>query len=309
MAQLVTQTNIRTDYSKLLANLVGVCAVTMLTAACAGPSATVPRGRVNAHALPDRAGSVKFLAMGDAGTGEPPQYDVAARMAEWHARFPFDTAIMLGDNIYGPQGPDDFVRKFERPYRPLLDAGVAFYAALGNHDDPSDRFYPGWHMAGRRYYTFARGAGDNVRFFALDSDMMDAQQLDWLRTALAGARERWKICFFHHPLYSDGWRHGSQVDLRVVLEPIFRTYHVDVVYSGHDHVYERLVPEHGITYFVSGSAGQLRKGDLRPSPSTAAGYDQDRSFMLNEIAGDDLYFQVISRTGETVDSGTIRRRE
>ncbi len=74
-----------------------------------------------------------------------------------------------------------------------------------------------------------------------------------------------------------------------------------MVYSGHDHLYERIVSQFGIAYFVSGAAGRLRKGDLQWSAMTAA--DDDRSFVPNEIVGDDLYFQVISRRGGTVDSG------
>jgi hypothetical protein len=97
------------------------------------------------------------------------------------------------------------------------------------------------------------------------------------------------------------------VDLRVRLEPIFVKYGVNVVYSGHDHIYERVTPQKGIYYFVSGAGGELRQGDLKRSALTAAGFDQDRSFMLNEIAGDDLLFQVISRTGQTVDQGVIHR--
>jgi hypothetical protein len=94
----------------------------------------------------------------------------------------------------------------------------------------------------------------------------------------------------------------------VILEPLFIKYGVNVVYSGHDHIYERLKPQNGIYYFVSGSGGQLRKGDLRKSGLTAAGFDQDQSFMLNEIAGDDLHFQVITRVGKTIDSGSIHRQ-
>ncbi len=255
--------------------------------------------------LPHEPDSVKFAAMGDGGTGGQAQYEVARQMAAVHAKFPFDAVILLGDNLYGRQEPEDFVAKFEKPYQRLLDAGVEFYAALGNHDRQSNRFYKPFHMNGRRYYTFAR---KNVRFFALDSDYMDREQLDWLEEALKSATEAWKICFFHHPLYSDGRRHGSEVDLRVVLEPLFVKYGVNVVYSGHDHIYERLKPQNGITYFVEGAAGQLRYGDLRRSKMTAAGFDTDRSFMVNEIAGDDLHFEAISRTGQSVDSGTIHRR-
>jgi 3',5'-cyclic AMP phosphodiesterase CpdA len=197
------------------------------------------------------------------------------------------------------------VRKFERPYKPLLDAGVKFYASLGNHDHRSNDAYPLFNMHGERYYTFATGS---VRFLALDSNLLDPLQLTWVETTLRSAGEPWKIAYFHHPLYSDGGRHGSEVELRVKLEPFFVRYGVNVVYSGHDHVYERLVPQKGITYFVAGASGELRKGDLKRSTTTAAGFDQDRSFMLNEVAGDDLFFQVISRTGMTVDSGVIHRK-
>ena len=144
--------------------------------------------------------------------------------------------------------------------------------------------------------------------FALDSTLMDRKQLDWLDAALKESREDWKIPYFHHPLYSNASRHGSSVDLRLLLEPIFLKYGVQVVFSGHDHVYERLKPQKGIYYFVSGAAGQLRKGNMDPSDQTAASFDQDQSFMLVEIGGNDLSFQAISRAGQTVDSGVIRRQ-
>jgi Calcineurin-like phosphoesterase len=254
--------------------------------------------------VPNRPGSLKFAAIGDNGTGEKPEYDVANQMDLWHQRFPFDMVIMLGDNLYGSQGPADFVQKFERPYKTLLAAGVKFYASLGNHDKTSNDSYRLFNMGGERYYTYTRG---NVRFFVIDSNFLDPPQLAWLESALKSAREPWKIAYFHHPLYSDGGRHGSEVELRIRLEPIFIKYSVNVVYSGHDHIYERLKPQNGIHYFVSGAGGELRQGDLKRSAMTAAGFDQDRSFMLNEIAGDDLFFQVVSRTGQTVDRGVIHR--
>jgi predicted MPP superfamily phosphohydrolase len=259
----------------------------------------------NDLAVPNRPNSLKFAAFGDNGTGEGPEYDIAAEMAAWHQQFAFDMVIMLGDNLYGSQKPADFVQKFERPYKPLLDAGVKFYASLGNHDDPkSDMAYAPFNMNGQRYFSFVR---NNVRFLVLDSNSMDPAQLAWLEHQLAEAAEPWKIAYFHHPLYSDGGRHGSEHELRVTLEPLFIKYGVNVVYSGHDHIYERVKPQHGINYFVSGSGGQLRAGNLKRSDLTAAGFDRDRTFMLNELDGDDLYFQVVSRTGQTVDQGVIHR--
>jgi predicted phosphodiesterase len=266
----------------------------LLTLALAVLTAAAPAGR----------SSVTFAVIGDSGTGDRMQYELAQQMAAVQARRPLDLVIMLGDNIYGRQEPSDFVQKFERPYKPLLDAGVRFYAALGNHDNERNRFYEPFNMGGERYYTFV---SSNVRFFVLDSDSLDPKQREWIEMVLAASTDDWKICYFHHPLYSDGGRHGSQVDLRVVLEPLFVKYGVNVVFSGHDHVYERIKPQKGITYFVAGSAGQLRRGDLHRSEMTAAAFDQDQAFVVVDIVGDDMRFEAISRTGQIVDSGVIHR--
>jgi predicted phosphodiesterase len=254
--------------------------------------------------LPVKPGSVRFAAIGDMGTGAPPQYQVAQRMLEYRQSFPFEFVIMLGDNIIGGKSPDDLRKKFELPYKPLLDAGVQFYAAFGNHDDTNERFYKPFNMNGQQYYSFKKG---NVRFFVLDTDYLDAKQITWLEKELSNDATDWKICYFHHPLYSSGKTHGSSTELRLVLEPLFVKYGVQVVFAGHDHLYERVKPQNGIYYFTEGASGELRVGDLTQKGLTAAGFDQDRSFLAIEISGDDLYFQAISRTGSSVDSGSIRR--
>jgi len=256
-------------------------------------------------ALPSRPDSLKFAVIGDNGTGDKPEYEVADRMSASRETFPFELVLMLGDNMYGSQGPQDFVNKFEKPYSAMLHAGVLFYATLGNHDNTTNSSYAGFNMGGQRYYSYVR---KQVRFVVLDSNQMDPRQVAWADETLKGASEPWKICYFHHPLYSDAGRHGSSVDLRVVLEPIFVKYGVSVVLAGHDHVYERTKPQKGITYFVEGSGGQLARGDIHPSGVTAAYFDRDQSFMLAEVAGDDMFFEARSRTGQTVDSGTIHRR-
>ena len=249
------------------------------------------------------AASVQFAVIGDSGTGATEQYDVAAAMAAMRSRRPFEFVLMLGDNVYGGWNQKAVTERFEKPYKPLLDAGVQFYASLGNHDDGNERSYAPFHMHGERYYAFTRS---NVDFFALDSNYMDRSQLLWLEQQLQASRAPWKIAFFHHPLYSSGARHGSEKDLRRVLEPLLIRYGVQLVFSGHDHVYERVKPQHGITYFVCGSSGELRRGNLdKGSDLTAAGFDQDRAFMLIDVAGDTLQFQAISRTNAIVDSGQI----
>jgi hypothetical protein len=254
--------------------------------------------------LPVKDDSVKFLVIGDSGTGDRAQFEVGAQIAKEYQRFKFDFAIMLGDNMYGGERPQDFLQKFEKPYKPLLDAGVKFYASLGNHDDPNQRFYKPFNMGGERYYTYTKGP---VRFFVLDSNYMDEKQHDWLERELKASNEPWKIGYFHHPLYSSGARHGSEVDLRAQIEPLFLKYGVSAVFAGHEHFYERIHPQKGIAYFTSGGAAKLRKGNIQRGPMTAAGFDTDRSFMLVEIDGDELYFQTFSRIGKTVDSGSVTR--
>jgi Calcineurin-like phosphoesterase len=295
-----------------LLTLLVVCATpsSYLDARGQAPAGSSPQVQAVApprSTLPNDADSVKFLAIGDSGTGDRAQYEVAAKIVDAHARFPFEFAIMLGDNMYGSERAIDFVNKFEKPYKPLLDAGVLFYASLGNHDDPSQRFYQRFNMDGKRYYTFNK---KDVDFFVLDSTYMAPPQITWLREELERSDAEWKISYFHHPIYSSGEKHGSEEDLQAMVEPLFLKYGVDVVFSGHEHFYERLKPQNGIVYITQGGAAKLRRGNIRDnSPLTAKGFDTDRSFTLVEIVGDHLFFETISRIGQVVDSGSFARRE
>jgi 3',5'-cyclic AMP phosphodiesterase CpdA len=264
--------------------------------------------------LPLKNGSVRFAVMGDTGTGSKAQYEMGRQMAAFHDQFPFEFVIMLGDDLYGGSGPGDFRLKFELPYDQLIASKVKFYASIGNHDNPSEDSYKDWNMGGKRYYTFrvvqgkgTPGAGTGVRFFVLDSNYMDKVQLDWLEGELKSSASEWKIAYFHHPLYSSGRFHGSSLDLRALLEPLFVKYGVSVVFSGHDHIYERIKPQKGIAYFVAGSGGSLRKGNIVAGTGlTEKGFDQDYAFMMVEIDGTELSFQTVSRTGQTVDAGVIK---
>jgi hypothetical protein len=268
-----------------------------------GPAATAPLKL----SLPNRKDSVKFLIIGDTGTGTTKQHDLAAIMLRSRASFPYEFVLMMGDNMYGGEKPADFKNKFEDVYRPIMNQNVKFYAALGNHDEPAQRFYEFFNMEGKEYYRFTRG---NVAFYALNSNYMDKKQVKWLEDELAKDTTEWKIAFFHHPPYSSGGKHGSDTQLRQVVEPIFVKYGMNVVLTGHDHFYERVKPQKGIYYFVSGAGGKLRAGDVKDnSPLTEKYFDRDMSFMLAEISNNQMFFQVISRTGQTVDSGVLVGRK
>jgi 3',5'-cyclic AMP phosphodiesterase CpdA len=258
--------------------------------------------------LPNRADSLKFLVFGDFGTGEPAQYELATQMVRLFDTFKFEMVTLVGDNLYGSERPQDFKTKFETPYKPLLDAGVKFYASLGNHDAREQRYYKLFNMDGKLYYSF-KAPKQDVRFIALESTYPVPEQMQWLEQTLKDAKEAWKIVFFHHPLYSSGNTHGSDLKLRAILEPLFVKYGVSLVFAGHDHVYERMKPQAGIQYFVTGSGGALRVGDIRPGqPFSARIVDDVQVFLAAEIYQNELVFNAISRTGKVVDSGVVARR-
>lgn len=253
--------------------------------------------------LPNKSGNVRFLVVGDTGTGTDQQNQLAKVMLRYWQVFPYEFALMVGDNMYGSEKAADYKKKFEDVYKPLLDQKVKFYAALGNHDESNQRFYEFFNMEGQEYYRFKKG---NVSFYALNSNYMDKKQIDWLQEKLATDTADWKVAYFHHPPYSSGGKHGSDTKLRSIVEPLFVKHGVNVVFTGHEHFYERIKPQKGIYYFISGSGGKLRKGDVKDgSPLTAKAYDRDMSFMLVEVNGREMHFQVVTRTGETVDSGIL----
>ena len=255
--------------------------------------------------MPTAKDSVKFAIIGDSGTGDSAQFKVAEKLTAVRAKFPYEFVLMMGDNLYSGSAEKDFKKKFEAPYKPILDAGIKFYASLGNHDNPNERYYKMFNMNGERFYTFKTDR--NARFFALDSNYMDKPQLQWLEKELAASGSDWKIVFFHHPLYSSGGTHGSDLQLREQLEPLFLKYGVDAVFTGHEHFYERIKPQKGIYYFVSGGAGKVRKGDVGKTSLTAKAFDTGYHFMIVELTKDALNFQTISDQGQTVDSGALPR--
>src|SRR4029450_7826362 len=190
--------------------------------------------------LPNHDRSIKFAIIGDSGRGDRPQYEIAAQMVAYRQRFDYKFVLMAGDNIYeGPATEDDYRLKFEEPYKPLLDAGVKFYAALGNHDDTNQIFYKPFNMDGHRYYTFVPPVDPitrwdtRVRFFALDSTYLGFEQIRWFEKEATESGAEWKIAFLHHPVYTSG-RYGLAArGIRLALESAFVTSRSDVGFSGH----------------------------------------------------------------------------
>jgi len=253
----------------------------------------------------------RFAVLGDFGTGEDDEFAVAAQMLTAHRTSPLDLVLTVGDNIYPNGSGRYFTKHFEQPFEGLLNERVKFYAALGNHDVEEGRRdqvqYPHFNMNGSNYYSISRGNG-LVDIFVLDTSAYDTGQANWLENSLRASRATWKIAAMHHALYSSAKKHGSDPKLRAMLEPLLTRYHVQVVFAGHDHVYERTRPQRGIQHFITGAGGKMRRGDIdMKSPLLAASYDRDNSFMVIEIDESEMGFKSISETGEVVDSGVIKQ--
>jgi hypothetical protein len=265
-------------------------------------------------ALPNADRSIKFAIIGDSGRGSKEQHEVAHQMALYRQRFDFEFVLMAGDNIYeGAATEEDYRLKFEEPYKALLDEGVKFYAALGNHDDTNQIYYRPFNMGGQRYYTFVPPVDPitrwdtRVRFFAIDSTYLTRDQLRWLEKETTESRAEWKIAFLHHPLYTSGRYTLAARGMRLALESTLVNGGIDVVFAGHEHIYQRMNLQNGILHFISGGAGSLRAGDAGQSSSVARSYDRDYHFMLAELTDEGFFFQAINRLGETVDAGVMRR--
>ena len=260
--------------------------------------------------------TVIFAVIGDTGTGDEAQLSVASQMVRQREKTPFEFVIMLGDNIY-ERGEEKYIKpRFEEPYKELLEAGVKFYASLGNHDIirgvQFQTNYPNFNMEGRRYYNFVKGPAENyenlLEFFALDSNEMTPEQLKWLDVSLSASKARWKIAFSHHSIYSSARMHSQYTKLRAQLEPLYIKHGVAAVFAGHSHCYERVKPQKGVHYFTQGASGEIKRKTLdRTTPYFAAGEDEKNSFLIVQAGDSDLKVEAIGADGSLIDSYAIKR--
>jgi 3',5'-cyclic AMP phosphodiesterase CpdA len=269
------------------------------------------------RAWTEGADRLRFAALGDNGSGGRQAMAVAAQLAETYQRTPFGLVALLGDICYYGNFARRFDDVFARPMKPLLDAGVGFELAIGNHDaalrhsdDGLEEIEAELRLLGTpaRYYSTTHGPAD---LFYLDSSVPAlfgpgaSQQREWLDDTLAASVNQWKIVLLHHPLYSSG-HHGSTPGAQEALEPILRRHHVDLVLAGHDHHYERTRPIGGTTYVVSG--GGCKTTRVGRSPFTVAA-ESTLQFVDIDIQGDRLQGRCIRPNGSIADDFTLRARE
>jgi 3',5'-cyclic AMP phosphodiesterase CpdA len=247
-----------------------------------------------------------FAVIGDSGRGRKNQLAVAALLE----RLKPDLILHTGDVVY-PSGEDrHYDRRFFVPYRRLLKE-VPIFPVLGNHDLEKDNgaaylnnFHPPRNDPRNtgRYYSFDWG---NAHFIALDSELYyeddsssPEEQKAWLERDLSKTRQPWKMVYLHRPMYSSS-KHGSDEKIRKDLEPILVRHEVDMVFSGHDHAYERTVTIRGVTYIVSGGGG---KGLYPAGRSEWTAFSKSTHHaVLVRIDGDRLSLEAVEPDGTVLD--------
>jgi hypothetical protein len=246
---------------------------------------------------PDSGAPVSFVAFGDSGSGNSDQFAILDQLQT----VPFRLMIHTGDIAYESGALGEFEDNFFAVYAPLLRS-FAMFPSIGNHDDSSmfRRVFDVPRSGDHNWYSFDYG---DVHFVALDTNDFGSEQESWLRQDLAQSDREWTVVYGHHPPYSSG-EHGSSTDLRAKLEAIFQEYPVDLVLSGHDHDYERMEPQGGVNYVVTGGGGR----GTRPvgTSSFTAFSEQVLNFVYVEVHDGRLLLHAIDAEGTEFDQLLIQ---
>ena len=270
----------------------------------------------------DKPDTFSFVVVGDTGCGCSDQRAVANRMNQWHAERPFNTVLMLGDNIYGKDSRNRggsralFEDRFDLYYSPLIKKGVKFYAVLGNHDletkngldEIADR--KRFNILGRGgYYSFTSDLRVDdrplVKFIALNTMTIedDKEQVAWLGRTLTEENAIWKIPYFHHPIYTPPGKHDDEVQIRANIEDVLVAAGVKVTFAGHNHFYARMKPQKGLIHFVSGGGGRSLKTPIKDEDTAEA--REAHHFLYWEASPTALRFWAVPVSGEPFDSGEV----
>ncbi|HEY5949907.1 MAG TPA: metallophosphoesterase, partial [Kofleriaceae bacterium] len=214
-------------------------------------SLTAPTGFRTAPTA-DSDQPVRFLAFGDSGGGGTDQYSLADQMYT----VPFDLMIHTGDIAYDDGTIGQYEDNVFGVYAELF-RNIPFFPSAGNHDYKTNLGAPFREVfnlpgdSGEKWYSYDWG---RVHFVALDTESDYSTQMAWLDKDLAASKLPWKIIYMHRPPYSSG-EHGSDKTLRNKLAPLLHRYGVQLVLAGHDHDYERMLPQDGTAFVVTGGGG------------------------------------------------------
>ena len=293
------------DQRQMWATVTGLQPDTIYCYGIDADGATQMTARAGFRTAPSRTSTapVRFLAFGDSGGGGSDQYALLDQMTD----FPYDMMIHTGDIAYDNGTLVEFEANVFGVYADLFRS-IPFFPAAGNHEynnsataAPFRSVFSLPGVTGESWYSFDWGP---VHFAALDTEADYDTQMAWLDDDLASTDRAWKIVYLHHPPYSSG-EHGSDTSLRTKLAPIVQNRGVQLVLAGHDHDYERMTPQNGVAYVVTGGGG---KGTRPVGKSAFTAYSADViHFVYGEIEGAQLTLHAVDATGAEFDSMVIQQ--
>jgi hypothetical protein len=240
---------------------------------------------------------LRVALVGDVGDGGDSEHQTAVAIEAQSQLDRYDILMLLGDNVYPAGDPSRIRATVYEPFGPLFSSGTELFAILGNHDELSGRGDAQLEALGMpgRWYAVERG---DLLGIALDSTRpKDPDQLAWLQATLAGSDAKWKVVALHHPPYSSGY-HGSSDAARDSFVPLFERYGVQIVFSGHEHDYQRTNPINGVTYIVSGAGSRARRTGI--DDFTAVAYATHHFVDMN-VFDDHIVLRAINQDGEQFD--------
>lgn len=294
-----------------------------------------PLGGGRLRAAPS-TGRVTFVALGDSGgtsTSRGALVDAAdaqlerargtAHDEDQQARVvgslllagpPPDLLLHTGDVVYPEGARADYAEAFFSPFAPLI-AQVPTYAAVGNHDIKSEGGTPfddhlglpglPGHGVGRtRSFDYGPLHVVLVDAFGEDSLAPGGETLAWLEEDLRRSEATWKVALVHVPPFGPS-RHGDSDSLQAGLVPALERAGVDLLLSGHDHVYARYFPVRGVTYLVTGGGGQSLyevRADARLAYAESVFHH-----VRGEVDGRSLHLSAVDATGRRFDACTLTK--
>jgi tetratricopeptide (TPR) repeat protein len=208
---------------------------------------------------------------------------------------------------------------FFNPTRKLLPS-IPMYPVLGNHERHADYYFKYFSLPNNEvFYSFDYGNAHFIMLDPADDDFLtankDAGQLKWLINDLEENKAEWTIVNFHYPPFTAGGNYykNYRIKLKNLIHPIFEKYGVDIVFSGHDHDYERTYPivskngKHPVTYVVAGNGGTSMRYVGKREWTLYS--ERVFGFVLININGSKLHFQSININDEVIDEFVLDKND
>ncbi len=291
---------------------------------------TSPSSPASFRTLP-ATGTLDFVLFGDSGSGHAAQFSVARVLSR---RSP-DLVIHLGDVVYPYFTTGLTDTRCLSVYRRLLRT-TAFYATWGNHDlyggiepfiaafrQPTNTTPAADHLTeGTRpefYYSFDAGdAHFAVLFWPYSSQYYmreNCPQLQWLEADLAASTQPWKFLCLHHPVNTSGGHRADdynynripdRLEVAARLMPVAARHGVQMIFSGHDHNYERFHPLTQTHTVVTGGGGIILYGQVETDANSAF-FEPRWHFSEVQIRADQLRLVATDGSGAAFDALEFRR--